>query len=141
MPFVLIAVGLLLIVVAFRGTQDQFFSLLKGDLTGSNNFFYWVVSILVVGAIGYIPKLKGVSDAFLVLIMLVLFISNKGFFSQFNAQLKTGTSGSVTLGTPTIPQSPVSPQVSPPSPPLKQGWIDGSWSNQLGTAIDNFGNQ
>ena len=132
MPFVLIAIGLLLIVIAFNGTQDQFFSLLKGDLTGQGNFFYWVVSILVIGAIGYIPKLKGISDAFLVLVMLVLFISNKGFFNQFNAQLKTGTSGTGSTGL-TAPQSP-----SPPSNPLPKGWIDGSWSNQLENAINNF---
>lgn len=98
MPFALIFVGVILVVVGFRGTQDAFFGLLKGDFTGSGNFFYWVVSIGVIGAVGYIPRLKGLSNAFLVLIIVVLFLSNKGFFAQFNAQLKSGTMGSGTTG-------------------------------------------
>ena len=79
------------ILVGYHGSQDQFFTLLKGDFTGSGNFFYWIISIMVIGAIGYIPRLKSISDAFLVLVLLVLFISNKGFFNSFNQQIQQGT--------------------------------------------------
>lgn len=91
MPFALIIIGSVFILVGYQGTQDQFFTLLKGDFSGPGNFVNWIVSILVIGALGYIPKLKGLSDAFLFLVILVLFLSNKGFFSKFNSQLGTGS--------------------------------------------------
>lgn len=103
MPFILLGVGILLVVLAVKGTQRQFFKLLVGDFTGSGNFIYWVVAILVIGAVGYIPKLKALSNSFLVLVMLVIFLSNKGFFNSFNDQIKSGTSNSIT----TTPLQPV----------------------------------
>lgn len=103
MPFALIIFGVILVAVGFKGSQDDFFGRLKGDFTGSGNFIYWVLSILVIGGIGYIPKLKGVSDAFLALILVVLFIGagKKGFFAQFNSQIATGTTASTT-STPSV---------------------------------------
>lgn len=61
--------------------------LLKDDFTGKNNFVYWVLSILIVGAIGYIKPLQPVSRAFMLLIIIVLFLTNKGVFAQFNEAL------------------------------------------------------
>jgi uncharacterized membrane protein HdeD (DUF308 family) len=87
MPFVLALFGAVLLVVGFRGTHREFFELLKNDFTGPHSFQNWVLSILVVGAVGYIPRLKPISDAFLLLILIVLFLSNQGFFSQFQAQI------------------------------------------------------
>ena len=87
MPFALLFVGILFVVVGYRGTQNDLLSLLKGDFTGPRNFIYWVISILVIGAVGYVPRLKPISDGFLVLVLLVLFISNPGFFSQFTQQV------------------------------------------------------
>lgn len=92
MPFALLIVGVIFLLIAYQGTQSQFFMLLKGDFTGTGNFVYWIVSILVIGAIGYVPKLKSISDAFLVLVLVVLFISHSGFFAQFNTQIKASTS-------------------------------------------------
>lgn len=105
MPFALLIVGIMLVLVGYQGTQAQFFALLKGDFTGSGNFIYWVVSILVIGGLGYIPKLKGVSDSFLVLIIVVLFLSHKGFFAQFNSQIGSTTGATNTGG---ISLSPLS---------------------------------
>jgi len=87
MPFILVSIGILMVVVGYRGTEKDFLALLKGDFTGQGNFFYWIVSLFVVGAVGYIPRLKPISNAFLVLILLMLVISNKGFFAQFNRQV------------------------------------------------------
>lgn len=92
MPFILIVLGIMLLVVGFRGTQDDFLTLLKGDFTGSGNFIFWIVSIVVIGMIGYVPKLKGLSDAFLTLVILVLFLSHGGFFAQFNTAIRSATS-------------------------------------------------
>lgn len=98
MPFVLIAIGALILVTVIRGTQGQLASLLKGDFTGSNSFWRWIIAIGIIGAVGYLPKLKPVSDGFLVLVLLVLFISNRGIFGSgsqsFNGQFFGGSSGS-----------------------------------------------
>ena len=91
MPFVLIIVGIFLFVSAIRGTTGQLATLVKGDFASSgttHSFLYWFVSILVIGAIGYVPALKKLSDAFLVLVILSLAIANKGFFAQFNSALQ-----------------------------------------------------
>lgn len=98
MPFALIIIGVVLILVGYQGTQSQLFTLLKGDFTGSGNFVYWVVSILIIGWIGYIPKMKGLSQAFLALVLIVLFVSHAGFFASFNSQLKSGTTAAPAAG-------------------------------------------
>jgi len=93
MAFVLIIAGAVLLTASVRGTHRQLFQLVRGDFTGKNNFIYWVVSILIVGAIGYIPKLKPASDGFLVLIIAVLFLKkDSGFFDMFQKQLAASQS-------------------------------------------------
>ena len=90
MPFVLIIAGIVLLIAAIRNSQGDLFHLLAGDFTGPNNFIFWFVSILIIGAIGYIPKLKPVSDGFLILVILVLFLRRgSGFFDMFQKQINT----------------------------------------------------
>ncbi len=90
MPFVLIIAGVILLIAAIRNSQGDLFTLLAGDFTGPNNFIFWFVSILIIGAIGYIPRMKPISDGFLILVILVLFLrKGTGFFDQFNAQIQT----------------------------------------------------
>ena len=83
MPFVLASLGILFIVAGMRGTTSQLFTLLKGDFTGPNNFFFWALAILMVGSLGYIKKVQPFSDAFIALIIVVLFLTHKGFFDKF----------------------------------------------------------
>jgi hypothetical protein len=90
MPFALLIIGLFLLIAGVRNTQDQLFGLVSGDFKGQENFLFWLIAILVIGALGYIPKVKPLSTAFLVLILLVLFLKKGnpsgvggGFFSQF----------------------------------------------------------
>lgn len=89
MPFILIMLGILLFVTAIRGTTGQLASLLSQDVFGQRGFIVWVIAVLVIGAVGYVQKLKGISDAFLVLLVIVLFLSNRGFFAQFNRAIGT----------------------------------------------------
>lgn len=99
MPFVLIIAGTVLLVAGTRNTQGNLYHLLVGDFTGSNNFVYWFLSILVIGAIGYVPKMKPLSEGFLILVILVLFLTKgTGFFSQFQTQLSSGTAGGSSSG-------------------------------------------
>jgi hypothetical protein len=83
MPFVIIALGAILLAAAYQGRQSELFALMKGEFTGSPNYLTWMFVIFAIGAVGYIPALKPVSTSFLVLVIIVLFLSNGGFFQQF----------------------------------------------------------
>lgn len=107
MPFALAIIGITIFVTALRGTTSTLFGLIKDDFTGNGNFIYWVLSILVIGAVGYVKKLQPIANGFLLLVMIVLLIGagNKGFFAQFMAGIKTpatncgGNTSSVTTTT------------------------------------------
>jgi hypothetical protein len=92
MPFALTTIGLLLIVTGFQNTYSQMATQLEEDFTGQGNFIYWLISIGVVGALGYNKTLEPFSRAFMGLIIVVLFLSNKGFFSQINSEISSGSS-------------------------------------------------
>lgn len=96
MPFALIIVGIVLLVAGVRDTQTALFTLVKGDFLGQNNFIYWALSILIIGSLGYVPKLQPLSRAFLVLIVVGLFLSKQGFFAQF----QTAINSTVALSNP-----------------------------------------
>lgn len=87
MPFAIILFAILLIVIGYQGTQHQLFVLLNEDFNPSNNtthsFWVWILAIGVVGGIGYLPKMRQISNAFLALILVVLFLSNGGVFKNF----------------------------------------------------------
>lgn len=110
MPFILIILGLILFVTAIKGTTGKLGTLLGEDVFTSGGYLYWLVSILIIGAVGYIKPLKGLSDAFIVLLLLVLVLSTGkrgasggGLFTQFTAALKdissqaAGTPNAATL--------------------------------------------
>jgi hypothetical protein len=110
MPFALLIIGGVMLVSAARGTTTQtanggpgLFPLLQSDFTGSNNFVFWFLSIIAIGAVGYIPKLKPLSVAFLTLVVIALFLSKGnpnaaggGFFTQLLAGLGD-TEGAATV--------------------------------------------
>lgn len=94
MPIAFLFIGVIFLVAAVRGTQQDLFDLLKGDFTGPHNFFQFALGIFAVGAIGYVKPLRPISNAFMVLLVLVLFIRNRGFFDQFVSAVGGG------VGTP-----------------------------------------
>lgn len=94
MAFALLITGAVFLIASIRGTQDNLTTLIKGDFTGPQNFLYWVIAILLIGFTGYIPKVKPLSVAFLVLVILVLILTKGnpngiggGFFQQFTNQI------------------------------------------------------
>lgn len=96
MAFALLIIGIVLVTAAIRNTQDELIGLLGADFTGSGNFIYWVAALVIVGAVGYVERLKPVSDGLLVIIILALFLSKGnpkspggGFFQQFTQALGT----------------------------------------------------
>ena len=95
MPFVLLALGILFFIVALQGTQGTLFTLLKSEFVGSNSFVVWASALIIIGLLGYIKPIRPISHAMLVLIVLVMVLTNgKGFFSQFNAAIRSPQSPS-----------------------------------------------
>ena len=111
MPFALLIIGLVLLIASVRNTTsgpNGLFALVQGEFTGPNNFLYWMTAILVIGFIGYVPKLKPLSTAFLGLVVVVLFLSKGvipggagGFFQQFTQGL--ASTNSQAAATPAAP--------------------------------------
>lgn len=99
MPFIFILVGLVFVTAGVRGTSQQLMTQVRKDFQGSDNFVYWVISIGVIGGLGYIEDFRTFSRALLTLILIVLVIAedNKqgggGLFAKFQSSIKTITGG------------------------------------------------
>lgn len=94
MPLALLLIGILFLTAAARGNKcngqqcsDMLFTTLKSDFTGPDNFIYWGIALFIIGAAGYYKPFKPLSNAFLLLVILVLFLSNRGFFAKFMEQI------------------------------------------------------
>lgn len=99
MPLALIAVGLILLISAMRGTTGQLFDLLKNDFTGPGNFLIWILVLAAVGSVGYVKDLRPIANAFLVLILLVFILAaNKGGRDFFSSLVSQVTDTQFTLG-------------------------------------------
>jgi hypothetical protein len=110
MSFALLIVGVVLLTSAVLNTQSTLWGLLKNDFSGPSNFWYWLILLLILGAIGYIPKAKPISNAFLLLLIVVIFLSKGGFFTQFTSAIQGTTT------TPTAAQTTGVPAVQPLQP-------------------------
>ena len=85
-------IGLIVLVAAIRGKQTDLWNLVRSDFTGSNNFFYWVLAVILLVALGTFKPIRPITDAFLGLIILVILIGNKDLVGSFTQQVKAGTS-------------------------------------------------
>jgi hypothetical protein len=89
MPFVLIILGLLLLIVAIRGTQGDAFSLIKSEFTGTNSFVVFASAIAILGALAYIKPFRPIGFAMIGLIVLGMILTDKGgFFAKLNDALR-----------------------------------------------------
>lgn len=88
MGLALLIIGVLLAGVGIRGTQGQLAALLVGDFSGAGSFWYWIAGLFFAGSIGYYPAAREVSRLTIILILLVLLLSNQGFWAKLVDQLK-----------------------------------------------------
>jgi len=95
MPLFVIIVGLVLLVSAVRGTEKDLFAALSDDFTGNNNFFTWVIALAILAALGSVKEIRPVTQGFLFLVLLVIFLQNKGIVQKFIDEIKLGTKGEV----------------------------------------------
>ncbi len=93
MPYALILIGGILLVAGIRNTYGQLWTLVKGDFTAQGGFLTWVAAIAVVGGLGYIPKFRPLSIAFMTLLLIVLVISNGGVFAKLQSFIQSGAGG------------------------------------------------
>lgn len=91
-----IFIGMLFGIAAYKKKHQELFDLLKDDFTGEGNFFYWVLAIIALVALGSFRPIKPVTDAFLGLVVLVIIIApyrnGRDLFSELRSQVKEGTS-------------------------------------------------
>ncbi len=90
MPYAILAIGLVLVVSAFQGTTAALGKELRDDFTGPGNFFFWIASVVAVGAVGYYTPAQRFAKLFLVLILLAMVLSNRGVFAQAHTALVQG---------------------------------------------------
>jgi len=82
MPYVIVILGIVLVVTALRGTTAMLGKQIATDTVAAGGFVWWFIAILIIGGLGYIKALRGLSDAFLALVIIALVVSNKGIFAQ-----------------------------------------------------------
>jgi len=90
MPIFFLLVGIMLIVTAINNKLPQLRDLLAEDFAPSNGaagFHVWILALFVAGSLGYIKSFRPVANAFIVLILVGLVLSNGGFFDNFRSAL------------------------------------------------------
>lgn len=113
MPFALILIGVILLVAGIRNTYGMttanggkgLLGLVEGDFQAG--FIPWIVAIGLIGALGYVPKLRPLSIAFMTLLLLVLVISHNGVFAQLQQFVTGGAAAGAGTGSTTLPNNPV----------------------------------
>jgi hypothetical protein len=85
--------GAVMLVAGIRNTYADLWNLVRNDFTSQGGFISWIAAIAVVGAMGYIPKLKPLSIAFMTLLLIVLVISNGGVFAKLTSFIQSGAGG------------------------------------------------
>lgn len=87
--------GILFFVSAVRGgtAPAELVAILRDDFTGPNNFFVWALSLGAVAGLGYVPKMKPLSNALFVLVIIALVLAHsnrtgENFITQFFKQIR-----------------------------------------------------
>jgi hypothetical protein len=89
MPLGFLILGAIVLVTALRNTHKQLGTMLAADFSGTGSFIYWIAALAIVGGLGYVPSFQAPSRALIVLLLVVLLLSNRGFFTQFSSALST----------------------------------------------------
>jgi hypothetical protein len=92
MPILFGMFGIILIIAGVRNRvtsgDPSLMSLVKDDFSGNNPFYKWMLAILFIGAVGYIPNLRPISRAFMALVIIVFLLSNQGVFEEITLLFK-----------------------------------------------------
>jgi len=83
----LLILGIAFIVVGIRGKASEAGAILADDFTGRPSFVSWIAAVVIVGVVTSYGPFKRVGTAFYGLLLIVLFLSNQGFFAKLTEQL------------------------------------------------------
>lgn len=90
MPLVLLIVGGVLLLASVRGDPQAIGALVQRDFTGERGFASFAAAFLVVGAVGFVPGMRPLSQVFLALMVvsLILAFTKRGgkLFERLGAQ-------------------------------------------------------
>jgi hypothetical protein len=92
MPLVFITIGTILIFTGIKGNANDLYTLIVNDVKGQNGdkgYAYWIVAIVILGLLGYIKNFEPLSRAFMILVLVVLVLNNKGFLKALQDQFST----------------------------------------------------
>lgn len=122
MPVALLVIGVLMIVVAFQNTMGQFARELEADIPG---YFVWLVAIVVLLGLGYVPQLRTPSRWLLGLVALIVLLTN---YKQIVAGFTTfaGSGGSSSGSTAADPTAAYASSPAAPLPTAAQVGGDAS---------------
>jgi hypothetical protein len=139
MPLLLLALGLIFLASAVRGTTKDLFALLQGDFTGPQNFLVWTGAIVGVGALGYVKEIRPIANALLGLILVAIVLANRGVFANFQNAFTSTTAATPSGASPSqqsadtgefsatpMLQSPLYPTLPVPSLTLSPYTFGGS---------------
>lgn len=91
MALALLLFGFAFVAIGVRNTQSQISGLLASDFSGAGSFWYFIAGIAAAGALGFYTPLRGASRGLILLLIVVLILSNEGFFAQLQLALKNPT--------------------------------------------------
>ena len=113
MPFVLLIVGAILILTAYRNTYGDLATALETDVPG---FAKWALALAVVGGLGWVPGMQTISRWLLALVIVAIVLSNKNWQTFFtNVQtISSLPAASTASATPAAAYvaSPTNPQIT-----------------------------
>lgn len=128
MAFLLILIGLVLIVTAYRSTMGDLATALETDLPG---FFVWGLAIGAILALGYIPAMRTPSRWLLALVAIVIFLTQwqkiAAGLQSFQQQAAQSPQGQATP-TPTTAYATSGGPAAPPSQASISGTSSGTAS-------------
>lgn len=93
MPIFFLVIAVLLIAAGINNKTKELGGLIGEAMRpsdGSPSFMAWILALLLVGSLGYVAQFKPVANALIALILVVLLLSNKGFFEKFTTALNEG---------------------------------------------------
>ena len=96
----LIILGIALLAVGIKGTQNELAALLADDFTGEGNFWFFIAGLFFLGALGYFQPLRNTSRLLIALTLLVFILANGGFWTNLVAAIKNPGAGIKAAETP-----------------------------------------
>lgn len=85
-----VAVGLLAIVTALRGNQAQVAAQLEQDFTSKSagpSFWTWIGALILLAIIGRVTGATNAVRLFIVLLIVVYIVANRGLLANFKSAL------------------------------------------------------